>query len=560
MSTAPITDATPRSQPSLAAPLAVPVFRRIWLASLLSNFGLLIQGVGAAWAMVQMHAPADIVALVQTALMLPSMLFAMLAGALADMFDRRKVALAALGFAFVSAACLTLFAYAGLLSPPLILMFCFMIGTGSALFSPAWQASVAEQVPAETLPQAVALSSISYNIARSLGPAIGGFVVAAAGAAAAFVVNALFYLPMLIVMFAWRRLAMPARLPPEGTVRAIVSGSRYVFHSPPLRVVMVRMAALGLADGSIFALTPLVASSLLKGGASSYGLLLGAMGVGSLIGALNISRMRRHLSTENNITLGALALGASLVVVAFSRNLPLSLLAMVGTGAFWTSSVTLFNISIQLASPRWVAGRALAAYQTAITGGIAIGSWMWGTVAQGTSVATAMALAGASVAATALLRFLLPMEDAEARDLDQARLREIEVGLNLSGRSGPVAIQLEYRVDPEEARAFYRAMQGVQPIRCRNGGYDWTIARDIADPWQWVERFHCPTWHDYLRQRDRLTREEQTKLDEAFAFHRGEGPPVVRRWLQRPYGSVRWREEARDEGLHEALQVPISLT
>ena len=123
-----------------------------------------------------------------------------------------------------------------------------------------------------------------------------------------------------------------------------------------------------------------------------------------------------------------------------------------------------------------------------------------------------------------------------------------------------MVIQLEYRVDPDEARAFYRAMQAVQPIRCRNGGYDWTIARDIADPWQWVERFHCPTWLDYLRQRDRLTREEQTKLDEAFAFHRGEGPPVVRRWLQRPYGSVRWREEARDEGLHEALQVPISLT
>lgn len=560
MSTAPITDAQPRRQASLAAPLAVPVFRRIWLASLLSNFGLLIQGVGAAWSMVQMHAPADIVALVQTALMLPSMLFAMLAGALADMFDRRKVAMAALGFAFVSATCLMLITHVGLLSPPLILLFCFLIGTGNALFAPAWQASVAEQVPAETLPQAVALSAISYNIARSFGPAIGGFVVAAAGAVAAFFVNAAFYVPMLLVLFAWRRVVPPSRLPPEGTKRAIVSGSRYILHSPPLRVVLIRVLALGVTGGSISALMPLVASSQLGGGASSYGLLLGAVGVGSVIGALMVNIMTSRLGTEGSIMACTLGLGASLGCVSVSHSMALSLAALVVAGIFWTLSITLFNIALQLSSPRWVSGRALAAYQTCLAGGIAVGSWIWGTVAQHGSVGAAMALSAAAIAATAVLRIILPLSDSSARDLDQVGLGEFEVALNLSGRSGPVAIEVEYEIDPGEARAFYRAMQSIEQIRRRNGGYDWTIARDIADPREWVERFHCPTWHDYLRQRDRLTREEQMMLDEAYAFHRGEGTPRVRRRLERPYGSVRWRDETRDEGLHEALRVPISLS
>jgi len=544
----------------MAAPLAVPVFRRIWFASLLSNFGLLIQGVGAAWAMVQMHASADMVALVQTALMLPSMLFAMGAGALADMFDRRKVALVALSIALASAMGLTITAYADLLSPPLILVFCFLIGTGSALFSPAWQASVAEQVPPETLPQAVALSSISYNIARSFGPAIGGLVVATAGAAAAFMVNALFYVPMLIVMFAWRRVVRPARLPPEGTMRAIVSGSRYIMHSPALRVVLLRSMIVAIGGSSLFALMPLVASTLLQGGAMSYGLLLGSIGIGSVVGALLVNQVRDRLGIEGSVGLCALVLGACLAAVAFSHHLLLSMVALLIGGAFWTLGITLFNIEIQLSSPRWVAGRSLAAFQTAVAGGVAIGSWLWGVAVQHSSVSTAMLASGAAVAATALLRLGLRVPDAQPRDLDQAQLGEFEVGLNLSGRSGPVAVEILYTVDPDEARAFYRAMQAVQQIRRRNGGYDWTIARDISDPREWVERFHCPTWHDYLRQRDRMTREERALIDEAYAFHQGAEAPAVRRLLERPYGSVRWREEARDEGLHEALPVPISLS
>ena len=244
------------------APLRHDVFRRIWTASLLSNLGLLIMGVGAAWAMTQMTPSADKVALVQTALMLPLALLSTVAGAVADMFDRRIVGLTALVISLAGSMCLTLFAWLGLLTPALLLVFCFMVGSGMALFGPAWQASVSEQVPPEALPSAVALNGISYNVARSVGPAIGGIIVAFAGAVTAFATNAVFYVPLLIVLYLWQRANEPSRLPPERLARAVISGVRYIINSPPIRVVLGRTLAIGIAGGSVPALMPLVARDL----------------------------------------------------------------------------------------------------------------------------------------------------------------------------------------------------------------------------------------------------------------------------------------------------------
>src|ERR1700742_1777092 len=236
----------PFSADGLTAPLRYTIFRRIWLASLLSNLGILIQGVGAAWAMTQMTASADKVALGQTALMLPIFLISMPAGAIADMHDRRIVALVSLAIALVGATTLTTLTWLGMLQPNLLLTLCFVVGSGMALFGPAWQSSVSEQVPSETLPAAVALNGISYNIARSFGPAIGGIVVAAAGAVAAFALNALLYLPLLIVLYLWNRVSEPSRLPRERLSRAIVSGVRYITNSPPIKIVLARTFLTGL--------------------------------------------------------------------------------------------------------------------------------------------------------------------------------------------------------------------------------------------------------------------------------------------------------------------------
>jgi MFS family permease len=541
---------------SIAAPLKHSVFRRIWLASLLSNLGILIQGVGAAWAMTQMTSSADRVALVQTALMLPVMLISMPAGAIADMHDRRIVALISLAIALTGATALTVLAWLNLVTPNLLLALCFVVGSGMALFGPAWQSSVSEQVPAETLPAAVALNGISYNIARSFGPAIGGIVVASAGAVAAFAVNAVLYLPLLVVLFLWNRVSEPSRLPRERLNRAMVSGVRYINHSPSIKIVLTRTLVTGLIGGSVSALMPLVARDLLHGGAQTYGIMLGAFGMGAVIGALNIGEVRKRLSGEAAVRACALSMAGAIAAVAMSDQPVLTAAALVLAGAVWMLAVALFNIGVQLSAPRWVAGRSLAAFQASIAGGIAIGSWGWGHLTDIAGVQTALLVSAGLMALSPLLGLWLRMPPVGARnEAATETLADPEVRLSLTGRSGPLVVEIEYRVAQDNARAFHNVMQDVQLSRQRNGAYGWSIARDIADPELWTERYHCPTWLDYLRQRNRATQSERELHQKAIAFHLGPEPIRVRRMLERPFGSVRWKEESPDRAANEVLPV-----
>ncbi len=543
------------SADGVAAPLRHSVFRRIWLASLLSNLGLLIQGVGAAWAMTQMTSSADKVALVQTALMLPVMLISMPAGAIADMYDRRIVALISLAIALSGATALSVLAWLGLITPQTLLALCFVVGSGMALFGPAWQSSVSEQVPAETLPSAVALNGISYNIARSFGPAIGGIVVATAGAVAAFAANAVLYIPLLVVLFLWRRTHEPSRLPRERLNRAIVSGVRYIANSPSIRIVLARTLVTGILGGSVSALMPLVARDLLHGGAQTYGIMLGAFGMGAVVGALNIAEVRKRMSGEAAIRACALSMGGAIVAVALSREPVLTAAALVVAGAAWMLAVALFNIGVQLSAPRWVAGRSLAAFQASIAGGIAIGSWGWGNLTDHVGVETALLVSGALMFTSPVLGLWLHMPRVGARNEDAEILADPEVQLSLTARSGPLVVEIEYRVAPENARAFHNVMQDVQLSRQRNGAYGWSIARDIADPELWTERYHCPTWLDYLRQRNRSTQSERALHLQAIAFHLGPDPIRIRRMLERPFGSVRWKEESPDRAANDVLPV-----
>jgi MFS family permease len=540
----------------IVAPLRHAVFRRIWLASLVSNLGILIQGVGAAWAMTQMTTSADKVALVQTALMLPIMLIAMPAGAIADMHDRRVVAMVSLGIALVGATVLTVLAWLGLVTPNILLALCFVVGSGMALFGPAWQASVSEQVPAETLPAAVALNGISYNIARSFGPAIGGIVVATSGAVAAFAVNAVLYLPLMVVLFLWNRTHEPSRLPRERLNRAIVSGVRYIANSPSIRIVLIRTLVTGIIGGSVSALMPLVARDLLHGGAQTYGIMLGAFGMGAVFGALNIGEVRRRMSGEAAVRACAISMAGAIASVALSTNAILTAVALVLAGAVWMLAVALFNIGVQLSAPRWVAGRSLAAFQASIAGGIAVGSWGWGHLTDLAGVETALLVSAGLMLISPLLGIWLRMPPVGARNEDAAEvLADPEVRLSLTGRSGPLVVEIEYRVAQDNARAFHNVMQEVQLSRQRNGAYGWSIARDIADPELWTERYHCPTWLDYLRQRNRATQSERALHQRAIDFHLGPEPIRVRRMLERPFGSVRWKDDTPDRAANEVLPV-----
>lgn len=529
------------------APLRVTMYRRIWIASLMSNFGQLILGVGAAWEMTRMASSPGLVALVQTAMMLPLMLVALPAGALADMFDRRKIAMTGLALAITFATALTILSYLGLTTPWVLLAFCALIGSGVALYGPAWQASIGEHVPPELMPKAIALGSVSYNLARSFGPALGGIIVLAAGAKAAFAINALFYLPLLLVYVFWKRVPVPSRLPPERIDRAIVSGVRYVFHARPIRTVLVRVFLFGVAGATATALAPLIAKTLLGGDASIYGVLLGAAGVGAVLGAVTTGRFAEALSPELGATLLAGASGIALVVIGFSHTLWLTCAGMFVSGGANIMMISLLNISVQTTAPRWVTARALSLFFSGLTGGIAFGAWMWGSVAGHWSVEQVMIASGVMMLLLPLASFVLPLPDAPTQaDVELVVLgNEPDVGMAITLRSGPVVIEIDYDVDPDHAREFYEAMRKVQRTRMRNGGFDWSICRDIADPALWTERYHCPTWGDYLRMRDRYTQTDRDVQEAARAFSKS-GGLRVRRMLERPFGSVRWKQDTPD--------------
>ena len=529
------------------APLRVAMYRRIWTASLLSNFGQLILGVGAAWEMTRLASSPAMVALIQTALMLPMMLVALPAGALADMFDRRKIVIFGLSVAITFASALTALSYLDMTTPWLLLAFCALIGTGVALYGPAWQASIAEHVEPNMMPQAIALGSVSYNLARSFGPALGGILVLAAGAKAAFAINAVFYLPLLLVYLVWKRIPPPSRLPPERIDRAIISGMRYVFHAKPIRIVLIRAFLFGLAGATATALAPLIVKTMLNGDASVFGIILGASGVGAVLGALTTSRFAKMFGPERGTTLLALVSGFALILTGYSHSLILTCICMFFAG--WTNMmmISLYNVSVQMTAPRWVTARALSLFFSALTGGIAFGAWMWGSIAGVWSVEVAVIASGIMMLCLPLLSFIFPLPAAASQaDVELVVLgNEPDIGMAITLRSGPVVIEIDYDVDTDKAREFYEAMRQVQRTRLRNGGFDWSICRDIADPTLWTERYHCPTWGDYLRMRDRYTQADSDVQETARSFSKL-GALRVRRKLERPFGSVRWKQDTPD--------------
>lgn len=524
------------------SPLRYSVFRNMWIASLFSNFGLFVLGVGAAWDMTQMNGSPSLVALVQSALMLPMALFSLAAGAIADMFDRRKVTLAALAVSFLGAAGLASLAGTGHLSPMTILLFCFIVGTGTALLIPSWGASVNEQVPQSVLPQAIALNGVSWNVARSTGPAIGGVIVAAAGGLAAFAMSAAFYIPLMWAIFTWRRTSEPTRLPPENLARAMISGARYVANSPAIRTATLRTLVAAAAGAGIVSLLPLVSRDLLGGSAQLFGFLLGSFGLGSVIGALNIAHIRSRMNAEQAVSTCSAVMAVAVAVVAVSPWTVLSAVALILFGSAWTGCFMMLNVTVQLASPRWVTARALAMYQTAVGIGMAGGGWGWGLAATHWGVKSAL-LASASVLMLSL--FLSRWMRMAAPGISSPRasesLTEPNVAIPLISRSGPIVVELEYRVAERRARLFYAVMQKVRLSRMRNGAYGWSIARDIEDPQVWIERYYCPTWHDYLRQRNRPTQGERDLHQRAMMFHIGPEPVRIHRMLERPGGSMPWK-------------------
>ncbi len=519
---------------STLAPLRHETYRRIWFASIASNFGGLIQAVGAAWMMTVITTSGDMVALVQTSTALPIMLFSLVSGALADSFDRRRVMLTAQCFMFVVSALLSVFAFFGLLSPWLLLFFTFLLGCGTALNNPSWQASVGDMVPRADLPGAVTLNSVGFNITRSVGPAIGGIIVAAAGAAAAFAVNTLSYFALIFALLRWKPAFPVSTLPREALASAIFAGLRYISMSPNLQKVMLRGLLFGISASSILALLPIVALELVIGGPLTYGLMLGSFGIGAIGGAVLNARLREKLSSETIVRLSFAGFAISAGIAALSPYSTLTCAGLVISGACWVLALSLFNTIVQLSTPRWVVGRALSLYQTVTFGGIAGGSWVWGIAADTYGVANALLLSSVVMLAGIVIGLKLPMPAFETLNLDPLnRFTEPSLGLDITPRSGPVVIQVDYEIDDVDVPEFMALMGERRRIRIRDGARNWALMRDLEKPGRWIETYHTPTWVEYIRHNQRRTQVDGENTDRLRALHRGETGPHVHRMIER---------------------------
>ena len=512
------------------------MFFWVWIATLASSFGGMIQGVGAAWMMVTLDAPPQMVTLVQASITLPIVLLAMVSGALADSFDRRTLMMAAQAFMLLVSSALAAAAFLGLVTPWLLLLFTFLIGCGAALNAPAWQASVAAMVPREEVPSAVALNSMGFNLARSVGPAIGGIIVAAAGAAAAFAFNAVSYVGLILVLGRWRPAREKRLLPRERLGSAILSGIRYVAMSPAINFTLVRGFVTGTGASAASALLPLIARDTLAGGPITYGLLLGAFGVGAVGGAFWSHRLRQAHSNELIVRFALAGSALGILVSALSPFLALTMAAMVLCGLGWVLVVSILNATVQMSSPRWVVARALSLYQMATFGGMAGGAWLWGYVTEESGLATALIVAAAVQFGCILLGRWFPLPETEEMNLDPHGFREPDTIFPVQGRTGPVVVTIEYRIAEKNLAEFLAIMAERRQVRRRNGARRWTLLRDLADPQVWIERYHSPTWTEYVRHNRRFTADEAIIGDRIKALHEGPGAPLVRRLLERQPG------------------------
>ena len=520
---------------SALAPFRHGIFRAVWSASLVSNFGGLIQGVGAAWMMTTIATSSYQVALVQASTTLPIMLFALVAGAIADSFNRRKVMLVAQAFMLVVSALLTLFTWFGWMTPWTLLAFTFLIDSGTALNSPSWQASVGDMVPRAKVPAAVALNSLGFNITRSVGPAIGGVIVAAAGAAAAFAANAVSYIGLIVVLFRWKPALPEQTLPRESLGAAMGAGLRYVAMSPNIAKVLVRGSAFGFSAGAVLALLPLVARDVVKGDALTYGIMLGAFGIGAVGGALISVRLRQLLSSEVMVRMAFAGFALCAFNAAVSHNAWQTSAGLLIGGACWVIALSHFNVTVQMSTPRWVVGRVLSIYQTATFGGIALGSWIWGVVADAHGAETALIAAAVAMLAGGAIGFILPLPRQTVLNLDPLnRFKEPMLALDLKPRSGPIAIMIEYIIREEDVPEFLATMAERGRIRRRDGARNWTLARDLENPGIWIEHYHTPTWVEYIRHNRRTTHADAVVGERIRALHSGENPPRVRRMIERP--------------------------
>jgi len=524
----PIQDGPPAPPPrSIWRTLRHRVFFWLTLAALVSNIGTWMQNVGAAWLMTSLSPSPLMVALIQTASSLPILLLAFPAGALADIVDRRRLLLFSQGWMLIAAALLGALTIEHLTTPWSLLVLSLALGAGSAMNAPAWQAIVPELIPREELTAGVSISSISFNMSRAVGPALGGLLVAWAGAGAAFILNAASFLAVMAVLYEWDRTQANNVLPAERVLGAIRAGLRYARYAPALDAVLVRTAAFIFGASAVWAVLPILARWQLHLGAGGYGGLLGCFGTGAMVAGMGLPRLNRRWSRNAICGLAAFCFALAMVGLAEARNLALICVLMALEGGAWTVAMTVLNVSAQLSVPAWVQGRALALYQVVLQGGMAGASVLWGWIAERQSVRAAMLYAAGAIAVglISMLRFRLAA-DAELA-LDPILRPVPKVADEIDFEAGPVLVTIEYRIDPRSAKEFVAAMRSVRTIRLRDGAFFWGLFFDAAEPQRFTEYFAVESWAEHVRQHLRGVAADVVAEGFARGYHVGPAPPIV---------------------------------
>jgi predicted MFS family arabinose efflux permease len=494
----------PRSA-SLWQPLRSATFRNLLIADVVSDVGTFMQTVGAAWLMVSLNGGPMYVALTQTASALPFFILALPAGAIGDIIDRRKLILFTEVWMLAVALLLAVLTVAGLMSPILLLILTFALSAGDAFETPTWRAVLPELVQKEDLPAASALNGIEFNFARAVGPALAGVVIAFIGVGAAFFVNTISFLGVILVVARWKRAAVKRSTPPETISGATVAAIRYVRYSPAIRVVLLRAGAAMFFASGLLALLPSVAHRL-SGSPLGYGVMLGCFGLGAVLGALVMQRARARWSADIVVSTGIAVFGVVTIAAGAANGLALLGVILLVGGSAWISFISLFNVQVLNQAPDWVRARVLAISMLVFQGAVAAGSATWGAVANRAGIDTALLWAGIGTIAATTLGLFLRLPDASV-DLTPWNHWRLPAGIPLEmDADGPVLVTVEYAVKSGIEAEFLEAMREYGRVRRRDGASRWGICRDLEKEDRYLETFVVSSWAEHVRQHDRLTR------------------------------------------------------
>jgi MFS family permease len=508
------------------APFRQKAFAVVWTATLVANIGGWMYSAACGWLMTTLSPAPLTVSLVQVAGSFPMFLFAIPAGAMVDIVDKRR-------FLLVGEACNTAVACAfaalvwlHLVTPTRLLLFSFLVAAANAFTAPAWQAVLPLLVPKSELPQAVAANSVGFNVSRAVGPALGGALLGAFGAGAPFLVNAVSNLGVNGALLWWREPQQTgSTLPPEHLPSAILTGLRHARYNGPLTATLIRTAGFFMFASAYWALLPLVAGSQIGGGAMLYGLLLGAIGVSAVAGAFALPWLNDRLGPDRLAAVGALGTAAATALFGLAHNPAMALAASLIAGVAWIAALSSLNISAQIALPGWVRGRGLAIYVTVMFGALTIGSAIWGQAAASLGLAPAhfLAAAGGAIAVPLLGHWKLQM--AKGLDLSPAMSWPAPVTTgDFDVDRGPVLVMLTYHIDPKSREPFLEALESAGRERRRDGAYAWRVYEDPSEEGCFVETFLSDSWLDHLRQHERVTNADQTLAAAARRFQIGDGP------------------------------------